>query len=198
MLNKLLILLVYTLQSSRFCNILAKVMIKNKTTRFCVTDYLKSEKDIAEYLKAVLEEGDNKLLVVAKKDIAKARRMNKMAKLRNISPGEILVEEFLKPMSISVDRLAKETKISKTLITRIVNNKCKISNATAVRFSKYFDNSPQFWLGIQNQYDLEEENELHLAIKKKQFEIVPLTKKLKATYKNAAKVTLKRISKLIK
>jgi len=173
-------------------------MTKTKIARFCVAEYLKSEKDIAGYLKAVLEEDDNDLLVSAKKDVAKARRSMKKNKLRNISPGEILVEEFLKPMSISVDRLAKENKMSKTLITRIINNKCKISNATAVRLSKYFDNSPQFWLGIQNQYDLEEENELRLAIKKKQFEIVPLKKKLKATYKNAAKVTLKRISKLIK
>lgn len=80
-----------------------------------------------------------------------------MKKLRNIHPGEVLNEEFLKPMGISAYRLAKETKIPQTRIAEIVKGSRRITADTALRFSKFFDNSPQFWLGLQNDYDLEEE-----------------------------------------
>jgi len=80
-----------------------------------------------------------------------------MKKIRNISPNEIIIEEFLKPMEISAYRLAKEIKIPQTRISQILKNKRKISADTALRLSKFFGNSPQFWLGIQNDYDLEEE-----------------------------------------
>jgi len=80
-----------------------------------------------------------------------------MKRLPNIHPGEILEEEFLKPLSISAYRLAKETRIPQTRISEILKKRRRITADTALRFSKYFGNSPQFWLGIQNDYDLEEE-----------------------------------------
>lgn len=80
-----------------------------------------------------------------------------MKKLPNIHPGEILEEEFLKPLNISSYRLAKETKIPQTRVSEIIKTKRRITADTALRFSKFFGNSPQFWLGLQNDYDLEEE-----------------------------------------
>jgi addiction module HigA family antidote len=80
-----------------------------------------------------------------------------MEKLANIHPGEILLEEFLKPLNISPYRLAKETKIPQTGISEIIRNKRRITAGTALRLSKFFGNSPQFWLGLQNDYDIEEE-----------------------------------------
>ncbi len=83
-----------------------------------------------------------------------------MKKLQNIHPGEVLSEEFLKPMGITVYRLAKETKIPQTRIAEIVKKSRRISADTALRLSKFFENSPQFWLGLQNDYDLEEETKI--------------------------------------
>ncbi|MCX5811285.1 MAG: HigA family addiction module antitoxin [Proteobacteria bacterium] len=83
-----------------------------------------------------------------------------MNRLPNIHPGEILEEEFLKPLKISAYRLAKETSIPRTRISGIIQAKRRITADTALRFSKFFGNSPQFWLGIQNDYDLEEEKRL--------------------------------------
>jgi addiction module HigA family antidote len=79
-----------------------------------------------------------------------------MAKLPNIHPGEILLEEFLKPMKISAYRLAKETGVSQTRISQILHGKRRISAETALRFGKFFGTSAEFWLGLQNDYDLEE------------------------------------------
>ena len=78
-------------------------------------------------------------------------------KLKNIHPGEILLEEFLRPMSISAYKLAKETHIPQGRISEIIHQKRRISADTALRFGKYFGNTPQFWLGLQDDYDLEEE-----------------------------------------
>ena len=78
-------------------------------------------------------------------------------KIPNIHPGEILEEEFLKPLNISAYRLAKETHIPPTRISEILKHRRRITADTALRFSKYFSNSPEFWLGIQTEYDLREE-----------------------------------------
>ena len=78
-------------------------------------------------------------------------------------PGEILLEEFLKPMSISAYRLAKETALSQTRVSEIIHRKRSITAETALRLSKYFGNSAEFWLGLQNDYDLEESR---LALRK--------------------------------
>ena len=80
-----------------------------------------------------------------------------MKRLKNIHPGEILKKEFLKPMGISAYRLAKETYLDQTRISEILNYKRRISADTALRFSKFFGNTPHFWLGLQNDYDIEEE-----------------------------------------
>jgi len=80
-----------------------------------------------------------------------------MRRLRNIHPGEILKEEFLEPMKISAYRLAKETHVDQTRISEIINQKRSITADTALRLAKFFGNTPQFWLGLQNDYDIEEE-----------------------------------------
>ncbi|MBV6483571.1 MAG: putative HTH-type transcriptional regulator YbaQ [Flavobacteriales bacterium] len=80
-----------------------------------------------------------------------------MDKLKNIHPGEILSEEFLKPLEISAYRLSKETFIPQTRISEIIKGKRRITADTALRFSKYFGTSPKFWLGLQDDFDIEEE-----------------------------------------
>ncbi|MCB0578933.1 MAG: HigA family addiction module antidote protein [Phaeodactylibacter sp.] len=80
-----------------------------------------------------------------------------MEKLPNIHPGEVLSEEFLKPLEISAYRLSKEIKIPQTRISEIVKGKRRITADTALRLSVYFGNSPKFWLGLQDDYDLEEQ-----------------------------------------
>jgi len=80
-----------------------------------------------------------------------------MEKLINIHPGEILMEEFLIPMEISAYCLAKETYLPQTRISEIIKGNRRITADTALRFSKYFRTSAKFWLGLQDDYDLEEE-----------------------------------------
>jgi antitoxin HigA-1 len=80
-----------------------------------------------------------------------------MDKLPNIHPGEVLEEEFLKPLNVTAYRLAKSTKIPLTRISEIIKGRRRVTADTALRLSKFFGNSPRFWLGLQNDYDLEEE-----------------------------------------
>jgi antitoxin HigA-1 len=80
-----------------------------------------------------------------------------MERLPNIHPGEILKEEFLDPFGISAYKLSKEIKIPQTRISQIIKGNRRITADTALRLSEFFGNSPQFWLGIQDDYDLEEE-----------------------------------------
>lgn len=80
-----------------------------------------------------------------------------MEKLKNIHPGEILLEEFLKPMDITAYRLAKETFLPQTRISEIIKGNRRITADTALRFSKFFGTSAKFWLGLQDDFDLEEE-----------------------------------------
>lgn len=86
-----------------------------------------------------------------------------MATLRNIHPGEILQEEFLTPFGISAYRLAKEISIPQTRISEILKFNRRITADTALRLSKYFGNSPKFWLGLQDDYDLEEERKAKMS-----------------------------------
>jgi addiction module HigA family antidote len=83
--------------------------------------------------------------------------MKIMEKLLNIHPGEILLEEFLKPMSISAYRLSKDIGIPQTRTSEIIKGNRSITADTALRLSYYFGNSAKFWLGLQNDYDIEEE-----------------------------------------
>ena len=80
-----------------------------------------------------------------------------MKKLPNVHPGEILQEEFLRPLNITAYRLAKETKIPATRVSEILKGKRSISTDTALRLSKFFENSAEFWLGLQVEYDLRKE-----------------------------------------
>lgn len=80
-----------------------------------------------------------------------------MEKLKNIHPGEILNEEFLIPLGISAYRLAKETFIPQIRVSEILKGNRRITADTALRLSKFFGNTPRFWLGLQNDYDLEKE-----------------------------------------
>ena len=79
----------------------------------------------------------------------------KNKKLIPIHPGEILIEEFLKPMGISQYRLAKDISVPPRRINEIVHGKRSISADTALRLGRYFGISPQFWLNLQTRFDLE-------------------------------------------
>ncbi|MBO7127454.1 HigA family addiction module antidote protein [bacterium] len=84
-------------------------------------------------------------------------------KLANIHPGEVLKDEFLVPMNISAYRLAKEINIPQTRISEIIHGKRSITADTAIRFSKFFGTTAEFWLNLQNLYDLEEEEKNHAS-----------------------------------
>jgi antitoxin HigA-1 len=80
-----------------------------------------------------------------------------MAKLKNIHPGEVLLKEFLIPLNITAYKLAKDIEIPQTRISEIVKGNRRITADTALRLSKYFGNSAKFWLGLQDDFDIEEE-----------------------------------------
>lgn len=80
-----------------------------------------------------------------------------MNKLKNIHPGEVLKEEFLKELNISAYRLSKDTGIPQTRISEIIKGTRRVTADTALRLSKYFGNTAKFWLGLQDDFDLEEE-----------------------------------------
>lgn len=79
-----------------------------------------------------------------------------MERLNNIHPGEVLREEFLEPLGISAYRLAKDTFLPQTRISEIIKGNRRITADTALRFAKFFGTSAKFWLGLQDDYDLEE------------------------------------------
>ena len=78
-----------------------------------------------------------------------------MAKLPNIHPGEILLEEFLNPMGISQNKIARDIGVSPRRINEIVQGKRAITADTALRLAKYFGMSESFWMGLQTDFDLE-------------------------------------------
>jgi addiction module HigA family antidote len=81
----------------------------------------------------------------------------KMKKLKNIHPGDVLREEFLTPLGISAYRLCMDIGVPQTRISEILKGNRSITADTALRLSKYFGNSPNFWLGLQNDFDIEQE-----------------------------------------
>lgn len=89
-----------------------------------------------------------------------------MEKLENIHPGEVLKEEFMEPLNITAYRLSKDLGIPQTRISEILKGRRRISADTALRLSKYFGNSAKFWLGLQDDYDIEEE----LTTRKREFQ----------------------------
>ena len=82
-----------------------------------------------------------------------------MDRIPNVTPGEILLEEFLVPLEISAYRLAKDTGMPATRVSQILKGNRRITADTALRLSRYFGNSADFWLGIQDEYDLREQEE---------------------------------------
>src|SRR5258707_15281992 len=80
-----------------------------------------------------------------------------MRKLKNIHPGEVLQEEFLTPLGLSAYRLSKDIGIPQTRISEIVKGNRRVTADTALRLSKYFGNSAKFWLGLQDDFDIEAE-----------------------------------------
>src|SRR4030042_4656377 len=75
--------------------------------------------------------------------------------LHPVHPGEVLLEEFLKPMNLSQNRLALNIGVHPPRINEIVLGKRRITAETALRLARYFGNSPQFWIGLQSDYDLD-------------------------------------------
>lgn len=76
-------------------------------------------------------------------------------RIKPIHPGEILQEDFLTPMNISAYQLAKETFMDQTRVSEILRGKRSVTIDTALRLSKFFGTSPEFWVNIQTQYDME-------------------------------------------
>ena len=98
------------------------------------------------------------LAIVQKLKLLTTTKRCKMKTLSNIHPGEILHEEFLIPLGITAYRLSKDTGIPQTRVSAIIKGNRRITADTALRFSKYFGNSAKFWLGLQDDFDIEEEN----------------------------------------
>lgn len=76
-------------------------------------------------------------------------------KLSPIHPGEVLLEEFLNPMNLSQNRVAIDIGVDARRINEIVLGKRSVTADTALRLARFFGNSPEFWLGLQSQYDLD-------------------------------------------
>ena len=81
----------------------------------------------------------------------------KSRRLSNVHPGEVLEEEFLKPLAITRYRLAKDLRVPVTRIAEICLRKRAITADTALRLARYFGTTPKFWLGLQEDHDIEEE-----------------------------------------
>jgi len=79
-----------------------------------------------------------------------------MRHLKNIHPGEILKEEFLDPMGISVYFLSKETGLSQTRLSQIIRGRRSVTAETAVKLGKFFGVAAEFWMNLQSLYDIEE------------------------------------------
>jgi addiction module HigA family antidote len=76
-------------------------------------------------------------------------------RIKPIHPGEILQEDFLEPMNITAYKLSKETFMDQTRVSEILRGKRSVTIDTALRLSKFFGTSPEFWINIQTQYDME-------------------------------------------
>ena len=80
-------------------------------------------------------------------------------KIPPLHPGEVLFEEFLKPLDISQNKLGRCLGVSARRINEIIHGKRRVTANTALRLARYFGNSPQFWLGLQMDYDLDVETD---------------------------------------
>jgi addiction module HigA family antidote len=100
-------------------------------------------------------------------------------KIKNIHPGDVLQEEFLIPLEISAYRLSKDVGIPQTRVSEILKGRRSLTADTCLRFSKYFGNSAQFWMGLQSAYDIEEaQRKLKVALERiKQTKSAPVKRK---------------------
>lgn len=93
--------------------------------------------------------------------------MIKYKKLEPVHPGEVLLEEFLKPLGLSQNRIANDLHVPPRRINEIVLGKRRVTADTALRLSRYFGTSPQFWMGLQADYDLDiEKDHVGLQVEK--------------------------------
>jgi len=92
--------------------------------------------------------------------------IKKMKKLANVHPGEILQKDFLEPMHITPYALAKAIGVDQTRISQLIKGKRSFSADTALRLSRFFGTSAEFWLNAQTRYDLEEEKEHNIHYSK--------------------------------
>ena len=98
-----------------------------------------------------------------------------MSKLKNTHPGEILREEFLKPMGITAYKLSQAIGVPQTRTSQILKGRRRVSADTALRLSKYFGTSPEFWMNLQREYDL---RKIKIEIKEIIDHIVPISAQL--------------------
>jgi addiction module HigA family antidote len=105
----------------------------------------------------------------------------KQSKLPPVHPGEVLLEEFLKPLAISQYRLAKSMSVPPRRVNEIVLGKRSVSADTALRLGRYFGTSEEFWLNLQTQYDLDvEKDRLGLRLESEVMQLVPCDQKKSA------------------
>ncbi|GIV45182.1 MAG: transcriptional regulator [Bacteroidia bacterium] len=105
-----------------------------------------------------------------------------MKKLKNIHPGEILQKEFLIPLELSAYKLSKDIGIPQTRISEILKGNRRITADTALRLSKYFGTTTKFWLGLQNDFDIEKEKKM----KSKEFDSIELyNRKIQQVYEKS-------------
>lgn len=83
--------------------------------------------------------------------------MKRAKRLKNVHPGEVLAEEFLKPLNVTQYQLAKQIRVPITRIAEICRRRRAITADTALRLARFFGTSSKFWLGLQEDYDLEEQ-----------------------------------------
>jgi len=101
-------------------------------------------------------------------------------KLDPVHPGEVLLEEFLKPLGLSQNRLALDIGVHPRRINEIVLKKRSITANTALRLARYFGTTPEFWLGLQNQYDLDVEQDRYGKILEQEVQVHEEIKKYRA------------------
>ncbi len=98
---------------------------------------------------------------------SESKNMGNEGKYPPIHPGEILLEDFMKPLGLSQNELSRALKVTPRRINEIVNGKRRVTGDTAMRLSRYFGNSAEFWIGLQADYDLDvAKDELEEKIKK--------------------------------
>lgn len=115
---------------------------------------------------------------------SKSSTTTKSSKLPPVHPGEVLSEEFLKPMGISQYRLAKDVSVPPRRINEIVLHKRSVTADTALRLGRYFGTSEQFWLNLQSEYDLDVERD-RLG-NRLEAEVVPFTRRVAASRQRIA------------